>query len=92
MADSQSKFGRQPFQRILDRQGRTVVGTAKALGFDTSYFLRVACGRTPPSDDMKQALVRELRLPVKELFTPDALESNYRDRANARGFQREDKR
>lgn len=87
MTDSQSKFGRQPFQKILDEQGRTISGTGRYLGFDGGYFMRVACGRVPPTQEMRRALSEFLDMPVETLFSADALAAEYRVPANARGFR-----
>jgi hypothetical protein len=87
IVDSQSRYGRQPFVKVLDSQGRTISGTGRLLGFDGGYFLRVGRGRTAPSEDMRRAVSEFLGIGVEELFTPEALEAEYQAPANARGLR-----
>jgi hypothetical protein len=84
-----SKYGRQPFGRLIVEQGRTITGTATALGFDVGYVVRVHLGRVAPSPDLKAALVDLLGMPAERLFTSTALAAEYHAPVNARGLRKE---
>jgi hypothetical protein len=86
---SASRFGRQPFGRLIVTEGRTITGTANALGFDAGYVIRVHLGRVAPSPDLRAALVDLLGIPAERLFTSTALAAEYHAPVNARGFRQE---
>lgn len=85
-----SAYGKQPFHSLLRREGRSIYGVGRYLGFNPGYAWRVAVGRVPPSDAFREALSKHLQRPVTELFTPEALAADYTARKNARGLRRLD--
>ena len=85
--DNQSRFGRQPFVALIASSGASIAGTARQLGFDQSYVMRVAKGRVRPSVELQDALATHFERDKHELFTAKALAVEYQARSNNRGFR-----
>jgi len=72
-----SKYGVQPAHAIIISQGRTVAGVARVCGIPRQHLSTAVRGMVLPSPDVKRELPRLLRVPLRDLFTPEVLRGTY---------------
>lgn len=68
-----SRFGRQPVADLLKARGITRVQMARRVGMPVSIFNNTMAGHQTPSQELRDGLVRELGVPLEELFTEEPL-------------------
>ena len=76
-ATAKTKLGRQPFQIVLQRQGRTLAWLAREIDTPYPHVFGVASGRVPPTREFRRRVAKVARRPVRDLFTEAALVARY---------------
>lgn len=71
---------------MIAERGHTLSWVARDLGFDPGYVMRVANGRTTPSEAFKKTLAAYMGLAVEDLFTSTALSYEFVERIDTRGL------
>jgi transcriptional regulator with XRE-family HTH domain len=66
-------FGKQPAHAILRAQGRTIEGTARALGINPNHLHHTLRGNVRPSVRVREQLPPLLGKPLSELFDAELL-------------------
>jgi transcriptional regulator with XRE-family HTH domain len=61
-------YGKQPAHRILLAQGRTIEGTARAMGINPNHLHHALRGNVRPSAYLREQLPIVLGVPLHELF------------------------
>lgn len=72
-----SKFGRQPGRDVIIRQGRTINGTARAIGVDHVHLKRALSGYVLPNPEVRRRLPAFLDVSKFECFNSDVLDRAY---------------
>ena len=61
-------FGKQPGHDVLLGQGRTITGTARAIGVNPAHLHQTLSGRIRPNVRVRERLPALLGVPLSELF------------------------
>jgi transcriptional regulator with XRE-family HTH domain len=76
-------FGKQPAHAILRAQGRTITGTARAIGVNPSHMHYALRGKVRPSVRIREKLPALLGIPLSELFDEEPLSLPFDGRMSA---------
>lgn len=73
-----TRFGAQPLYLILREQGRgTITEVARKIGVPERHLYNVVYGWTRPNDVVRDKLPELLGIPLREMFTADAVAAPY---------------
>lgn len=82
MARSEN-LGRQPYNDLIRKDGRTGAWVAQQIGVTYSHFMTVAQGKVAPAPEFRERLSAFMGVPESELFTPAALAVEYNRKCNS---------